>query len=326
MHPRDVGGAANRVRTGTDILDRMHHIEIISRLEDQHLEYLRNLVEAATRADGHEPLGEHKFLRMKHGDDLALGMLALEGERLVGYAHTLTYGHGEERRVSCELVVHPDLRRQGLGRRLLAKVVEHAESQGASELTVWAYNDSAVSRHFAAEFGLTAGRHLMHMHRHPGPPPHLAAPERVTIRAFRPGRDEQALLRLNNRIFEEHPENGAWTMEDLWGRMIQPWFRADDVLMLEVDGRLAGFCWLKVEERRDEGYVGEVYVIGTAPEYQSRGLGRHLLSQALSHLHERSVDAVAVYVDQSNERGVALYWSLDFHHHHVDVCYTRPPR
>jgi ribosomal protein S18 acetylase RimI-like enzyme len=55
-------------------------------------------------------------------------------------------------------------------------------------------------------------------------------------------------------------------------------------------------------------------------------LGRFLLSRALSHLHERGVDAVVVYVDQSNERGVALYWSLDFHHHHVDICYTRPLR
>src|SRR3990172_1099835 len=99
----DVVGAANRMRTGTDVLDRMHHIEIISQLEGENLEHLRDLVDAPPRADGHEPLGEHKFLRMKHGDDLALGMLALEGERLVGYAHTLTYGDGEERRGSCAL-------------------------------------------------------------------------------------------------------------------------------------------------------------------------------------------------------------------------------
>src|SRR3990172_2348437 len=91
----DVVGAANRMRTGTDVLDRMHHIEIISQLEGENLEHLRDLVDAATRADGHEPLGEHKFLRMKHGDDLALGMLALEGERLVGY-------RSEERRVGKE--------------------------------------------------------------------------------------------------------------------------------------------------------------------------------------------------------------------------------
>jgi mycothiol synthase len=302
----------------------MHHIEIISRLEDQHLGYLRTLTDAATQADGHEPIGEHKFLRMKHGDDLALGMMALEGERLVGYAHTLTYETDGELRVSCELVVHPAVRRQGLGGRLLAEVIAHAERQQARVLNVWAYNDSPVSRHFAEEFGLAPGRRLLHMHRHPGPAPYIEPPEGTTIRPFRVGADEEMLLRLNNRIFEGHPENGSWTLEDLLARTSQSWFRAGDILILEAHGRASGFCWLKVEERTGEGKVGEVYVIGTAPEHQGVGLGRFLLSRGLTHLHERGVDAVAVYVDQSNARGVALYWALDFHHHHVDVCYSRP--
>ena len=313
------------MNTGTAVLNnRMHHIEIITQLEDERLEQFNELIKAATRVDGHEPIGEHKFLRMQHGDDLAMGMLAREGGRLVGYAHTLTFTHEDEKRVSCELVVHPDVRRQGIGERLIARVVEHARSQRAQRLDIWAYNDSTVSRHFAESFGFVAGRQLMHMHRHPGEPPYLAAPEGAVIRAFRPGVDETLLLELNNYIFRGHPENGAWTMDDLLGRMRQPWFRPEDVLMLEVAGRLAGFCWLKVEDRGEDGRVGEVYVIGTVQEYQGLGLGRYLLSRGLSHLHERQVDGVAVYVDQSNVRGVALYWSLDFHHHHVDVCYTLP--
>jgi mycothiol synthase len=94
--------------------------------------------------------------------------------------------------------------------------------------------------------------------------------------------------------------------------------------MLEVDGKPAGFCWLKVQAKGDEGMVGEVYIIGTAPEYHGRGLGRHLLAEGLRHLSERGVDAVAVYVEQTNERAVALYWSFEFHHHHVDVLYSLP--
>jgi mycothiol synthase len=90
-----------------------------------------------------------------------------------------------------------------------------------------------------------------------------------------------------------------------------------------VGGEAAGFCWLKVEQRGDE-LVGEVYVIGTAPEYHGRGLGRYLLGEGLRHLSERGVTACAVYVDQSNERAVALYWSFEFHHHHVDVLYSLP--
>jgi hypothetical protein len=29
-------------------------------------------------------------------------------------------------------------------------------------------------------------------------------------------------------------------------------------------------------------------------------------------------------VESTNERAVALYWSFEFHHHHVDVLYSLP--
>jgi excinuclease ABC subunit C len=47
-------------------------------------------------------------------------------------------------------------------------------------------------------------------------------------------------------------------------------------------------------------------------------------AEGLRHLSERGVDAVAVYVEQTNERAIALYWSFEFHHHHVDVLYSLP--
>lgn len=302
----------------------MHHVEVVSRLVDERVDQLEELIAAARAVDMHEPIGEHKFLRIRQGDDLAIAFMAYEGQRLVGYAHTLTFGSGGERRVSCEMVVHPECRRAGVGRALLGYVVKHAESQGAQKLDAWAYNDSPASQHFAAAAGLRETRRLLHMHRHPGPPPIVAAPEGASIRAFRPGVDDEGVLALNNRIFAAHPENGSWTPADFQARTQQPWFHPEDLLILEMDGAMAGFCWAKVEERGDEGTVGEIYVIGTAPGHHGRGLGRYLLGEALRHLSGRNVKAVAVYVDQSNERAVALYWSFEFHHHHVDALYSLP--
>jgi mycothiol synthase len=304
------------------VLSDMHHIEIISRLEGEHVEELAELIAAATEADGHDPIGEHKFLHLRRGDDLAVGFLAYEEERLVGYAHTLTFRRGDEGRVSCEIVVHPDCRRSGIGGALLTFVIRHAEAHKAVRLDLWAYNDSPASRVMTKAYHLQPTRKLLHMHRHPGPPPVVETPPEVRIRPFRPGEDDERWLALNNRIFAEHPENGSWTLDDLHARMAQPWFRAEDVLMLEVDGELAGFCWVKVQERGDEGRIGEIYIIGTAPEYHGRGLGRYLLGEALRHLSNRDVNACAVYVEQTNERAVALYWSYEFHHHHVDVLYS----
>jgi mycothiol synthase len=306
------------------VLSDMHHIEIITRLEGEHVEELAELIAAATEADGHDPIGEHKFLHLRRGDDLAVGFLAYEGKRLVGYAHTLTFRAGDKRRVSCEIVVHPDCRRSGIGGALLTFVIRHAEAQKAVRMDLWAYNDSPASRVMTKAFHLEPTRKLLHMHRHPGPPPVVETPPDVRIRPFRPGEDDERWLALNNRIFAEHPENGSWTPDDLHARMAQPWFHPDDVLMLEVEGELAGFCWVKVQERGDEGRIGEIYIIGTAPAYPGRGLGRYLLGEALRHLSNRHVNACAVYVESTNERAVALYWSFEFHHHHVDVLYSLP--
>ncbi|HEY5640444.1 MAG TPA: mycothiol synthase [Dehalococcoidia bacterium] len=300
----------------------MQNIEVISSLEGEHVDELEGLTAAAKEADGHEPFGEHKFLRLKRGSDVAIGILAYEAERLVGYAHTLTFGSGERRRVSCELTVHPQFRRKGIGRTLLARIIEHARSEKAHKVDLWAYNDSPASRAIASLFAFKETRRLLHMHRHPGPAPIPTPLEGVSVRPFRPGEDDEMWLALNNRIFAGHPENGEWTLEDLHARLRQPWFRPEDLLILEVGGEPAGFHWLKVQEREGEGRVGEVYVIGTAPEQHGRGLGRFLLTKGLTHLSDRDVDAVAVYADQSNERAVALYWSLEFHHHHVDVLYS----
>jgi mycothiol synthase len=302
----------------------MHHVEVITSLEGEQIEELQELIDASAQADGHEPVGEHKFLRLKHGDDLAIGVLAYEGGRLVGYGHTVTWGSGDERRVSCEMTVHPEFRRRGIGRTLLNCIIEHAELQEARTLDLWAYNDSGAARAIAGAFGFDETRRLLHMHRHPGPPPVPVMPEGVTLRAFRPGADEDMVLALNNRIFAGHPENGNWTLEDLQARMRQPWFNPDDLLIAEVDGTPGGFHWLKVEDRPGEGRVGEVYVIGVLPDFAGMGLGRYLLAEGLTHLSQRGVDAVAVYVDQANERAVALYWSFEFHHHHADVLYSLP--
>jgi mycothiol synthase len=212
----------------------MHHVEVISQLEGRQVDHLDELIEAASAVDHHEPIGEHKYLRLRHGDDLAIGFMAYEvhaepgesrGRRdgaLVGYAHTLTYGEGAERRVSCEVVVHPDHRRGGVGKTLVGYIVRHAEAEGAARLDLWAYNDSMASRGLTADLGFEPTRRLLHMHRHAGPPPVVPAPEGATIRRFVAGQDEEMWVALNNRVFADHPEQGSWTLEDLRVRAGQP--------------------------------------------------------------------------------------------------------
>jgi len=304
----------------------MYHVEIVSRLAPAHVDQVSALIEAAARSDGHAPLGEHKFLRLQRGDDLAAAVLAFQDGELAGYAHAVTYGERDDRRASCEFVVHPGFRRRGVGRQLLSQAIVHASTQFAGRLDVWAYNDRGAGRRMAVQFGFRPARRLLHLHRHMRDVPGVVVPAGVAFRAFHAGVDDGPWLALNNRIFATHPENGAWTREDLQARVGQPWFEADDFLVVEVEGEMAGFCWLKVEERPGEGRVGEVYVIGVGADHRGRGLGRLLLARALEQLRARAVEVAAIYVDESNTAAVGLYEASGFHYHHVDVCYTRALR
>jgi mycothiol synthase len=304
----------------------MQHVEVVSHLEAAHLRQLPGLLQAATLIDGHEPLGEHKFLRLQRGGDLERAMLAFDDEQLAGYAHTVTYGEGDERRSSCELVVHPSFRRRGLGRMLLSHAMVQAKANDAHRMDLWAYNDSTASGNVAAQFGFAPARRLLHLHRHMRSTPDEAIVDGVIVRAFRPAHDQQAWLALNARVFADHPDQGQWTADDLAVRLAQPWFDAGDFLIAEREDVMVGFSWVKIEERANEGRVGEIYVIGVTPEERGRGTGAMLLARSLRRMRERQVDVGAIYVDEANKQATTLYESMGFHHHHVDVCYSRDLR
>jgi mycothiol synthase len=297
-------------------------VELVSQLGPLHLAQLPDLLSAARRADGHDPIGEHKFLRLQQQDDLASAIVAYDDGRLIGYAHTLAYRQDEGMRVSCEFVVHPEARASGLESDLIGRIIEHARTQNAARIDLWAYNDSTSSHRSILPFRFAPQRRLLHLHRHVREAPRVVAPGALSVRPFDSEADAAVILSLNNRIFSAHPEQGTWTANDMATRMAQPWFRPDDLLILQFEGAPVGFCWLKVEERGEEGLVGEIYVVGIAPEARGAGAGRYLLERGLRRLADLRVRVAAVYVEESNAAAVRLYESSGFHSHHVDVCYT----
>jgi mycothiol synthase len=284
------------------------------------------LAEAARQADGVAPLSEHALLHVRHGGAEQARDLALTADGTVaGYAH-LDTGESDDTDMSGELAVHPACRRRGFGTALVTTLIEGAGGRG---LRLWAHGDLPAAAALARSAGFTRVRALWQM-RMPlaGPGPAVSSPvfpAGVTVRAFRPGEDEEDWLAVNRRAFAHHPEQGSWTRQDLELREAEPWFDPAGFFLAERDGRVIGFHWTKVHPAEgDAPPIGEVYVVGVDPGQQGGGLGRALTLAGIAHLRDRGLGQVMLYVDEDNTPAVRMYTNLGFRRWRVDVMYRHP--
>lgn len=299
-------------------------VSTVERLDASELDGVITLIEHVTSADGLHPLSEHVYLHLRHGgDDGGRHLLVRDDSSvIVGYAHLdctdMVQGP------SAELAVEPAARREGVGRLIINTLLELTDGQG---LRLWAHGEQAAAARLARSMGFENTRVLWQMRRSLFAPLSDAdLPEGCTIRAFEPGVDDDAWLRVNARAFAELPDQGGWTLDDLHRRMAEPWFSAAGFLILECDGKVVGFHWTKVHGRRsggghDHDAIGEVYVVGVDPDHAGRGLGRALTLAGLHHLRGLGLSQAMLYVDASNTAAIRLYEGLGFSRWDTDVLY-----
>jgi len=299
------------------------------------------LVQRAADEDGVSPLSEHVMLHLRYGGDpRARNLLLWRKGAVAGYAHLDPTDPVEG--PAGEMVIDPPLRRQGLG-LILGRAM--ADEAGQAGLRLWAHGELPAAARMAAAAGFSRARALWQMRR--SLQARIGRPqvaEGIRIRTFVPGQDEDAWVRLNHRAFSRHPEQGAWTIQDLQMREREPWFDPDGFFLAERDGTLAGFHWTKIHgvrpgpqpadgaaahaERSGHGHeaIGEVYVVGVDPDERGTGLGRALTLVGLRYLRAQGLSQVMLYVDETNSAAIGLYESLGFTHWDTDVMYSLHPQ
>lgn len=271
------------------------------------------LIATATDVDGVAPISEAATLR-RCQPGLAQHVLvrACAGV-LAGYG--VLEEHAE--RCTAEFVVHPGYRRRGIGATLLADLLHRFPGP----IWIWAHGQHPGALRLAQRTGLQRRRELLQLRRSLiDPLPCRPLPEGLRLRPLRPGRDEPAVVAVNNRAFAWHPEQGGWDTADLALRQARPWFDPQGFLLaVDAQDRLHGFHWTKVHP----GGLGEVYVIGVDPSAQGTGLGSALTVAGLRHLRDRGLSEAMLYVESDNAAALRTYGKLDFHRHHSDVEFCR---
>jgi mycothiol synthase len=190
-----------------------------------------------------------------------------------------------------------------------------------SPLRLWSHRDHTAAARLAETHDLARVRELLLMSLDNSvtlPEPRWR--DGVRVRAFVPGRDEEAMVAVNKRAFDWHPEQGLLTVADVGATEKEPWFDpAGFFLAVDDQDTVIGFHWTKVHGDN----TGEVYVVGVDPDAQGGGLGTALTLAGLHHLRARGVRETILYVESDNRPAVAVYTRLGFTLTYTNVAYQR---
>lgn len=279
----------------------------------------RRLIAAVEAADGASPVSDQAVLAAAQGKR----ELLLFGEAGSGSAPGAAEAAGADVAVGIvgegelDLAVAPAARERGVASAALAELLARADG----DLLAWVHGARPRAEALLADAGFAPVRTLHRMALDPKrlpagvDPLALPVPEGLRLRAFDPARpgDAEAWVAANAAAFADHPEQGRMTVADLELLRREPWFAADDLLVLErADGSFAGSTWVKTVRGEDGAVETELYAVGVRPEHAGQGLGRLLLGATLARMAQHAPDRVSLYVDGGNARAVRMYEAAGF--------------
>jgi len=230
--------------------------------------------------------------------------------------------------------VHPDQRRRGIGRALLAWQLDrgaeiHAERhpEAPARLTVIAHTTMTSLEALLRRAGLEQLRWFFHMERTLGELPGVRPVEGVELVPFTWDRDEEVRL-AHNVAFADH-YGSSERDEASWRVMFtgQRAFRPDLSVLALRNGAVVGYVLAYVYESdtRATGvrttYFGQ---IGVLPEARGLGLSKSVIAAALRVGAARDCQVASLEVDGENSSGAQrLYEGLGFATTHTEVSWSR---
>ncbi|MGH1489319.1 MAG: mycothiol synthase [Acidimicrobiales bacterium] len=265
---------------------------------------------------------DDRFHSWKPGPDLIAAVAEADGEPIAYLGGTV-----DRERLQLDGLLAASRAAGADGQMLLAALYHALErsiaASGAKTIELWGKPAESWHRALANREGFDELRSL-HQLRCTLP---LDVPTLET-RPFVPGQDEELLLRVNNRAFASHPDQGNMSLQDLENASNQAWFDPDGIRLYQDPDdpeHLAGFCWTKIHEPLSEGQprLGEIYAIGIDPDHHGKGLGKPMTAAGLSWLVDQGLTTGMLYVEADNEPALRTYYKLGFERHRTDTAWQK---
>ena len=244
--------------------------------------------------------------------------------RLVGYMEVWDL-FDPHTRINMWGRVHPAHQGRGIATALLRWAEERARQaiprapQGARVVMLnWINSVDTAAREVMVRSGFNVVRHSYRMRIDlTEAPPVPVWPEGITLRAFDPRRDLEAVAWTDREAFRDHwgfverPFEQDMQMFRHW--MSEPRFDPSLWFMAMGGDEVAGICLCdsRAEDDPDMGWVGS---LGVLRPYRRQGLGLALLRHSFGELYRRGRRAVGLGVDAYNLTGaLRLYEKAGMH-------------
>ena len=287
---------------------------------------LGNLTAAADSVqERHTPEEMQNWLEHDPNRDLDRDLLVAEVD---GRVVALAMGGWEEdndggRNYGTTGVVHPEVRRRGLGTALL-RWVEARQRQVAAghppevtkRLESWSFVQEAGRCALLEANGYAPVRYWFEMERPtlddiPEAPlpegyrfvdPRRADPREVWMVVVAAFKDHFGSMDDSEEAYQRHVEDPNWN-PSLW-------------VLVEHEGRIVGTALNRINRAENEALGiarGRVNAVAVAREHRRRGLGRSITAESMRVLRDEGMPAAWLGVDAENPHGaLGIYESLGF--------------
>lgn len=227
--------------------------------------------------------------------------VAYDQEQVIAYISLMQFGQATST-IEINGMVHPDYRRQGIFRGLMAMVQTECKKRGANKLLLLSDRLSPSGQGFIKSLTKTLHHTEYEMYLDAKAFFSLGQPHQTIQLRRAINEDAQEVATQNSLYFKEETDEEA--------QLVMPEEEAKRGFLIYLgiaQDKIIGKVNLKISDT-----VSGIYGLGIKPAFRSQGYGRALLYLAVQEIMSLTTSQIMLQVEATNDKALNLYTSCGF--------------